>query len=290
MSLNLTYSYYPGCTSLSTASDYEVSIQAVCNFLNIDLEEVEDWSCCGSSPAHTVDHVLSTALSARNLTLASEMDSSALVTPCPSCLSNLKCSSHSLQDLDFKQKVDKLLDNPSKNNKAVKSLLQILYEDYGLENIGQKVQNPLQGVKVATYYGCIMNRPPGIMGFDDHENPVAMDEILQALGAEVLHFPLKVECCGASYAVPKKEIVMQLSGKLLSLARDIGADLVAVLCPLCQMNLDLRQDQINRAWNTQFNMPILYYTQLMGLAFGISAKELAIGKLNVSPKHVLGKL
>jgi heterodisulfide reductase subunit B len=205
-------------------------------------------------------------------------------------LTNLKVASHRLEEGTFKQEVDQLLDVPSKNNIEVKSVLQILYEECGLEKIKESVVKPLKGLKIAPYYGCIMNRPPEIMDFDDPENPVAMDKILEALGAEVLSFPLKVECCGASFGVTKKEIVLQLSGKLLYLARDIGADAMAVACPLCQMNLDLRQDQINRAWKTRFDMPVLYYTQLMGYAFGLKDKDLGLSKLNVSPKMAFSKI
>ena len=142
---------------------------------------------------------------------------------------------------------------------------------------------------MACYYGCIMNRPPELMAFDDCENPMAMDNIMTALGATVVPFPLKVECCGASYGIPRPDVVAKLSGKLLEAAVGVGADMVAVACPLCQMNLDLRQGQVNRAMGTSYNIPVPYFTQLMGVALNIPDAEIGFGKLNVDPRPVLSK-
>jgi heterodisulfide reductase subunit B len=150
------------------------------------------------------------------------------------------------------------------------------------------VVKPLTGLKIAPYYGCIMNRPPEVMEFDDCENPMALDNIMQALGAEVVPFPLKVECCGASYGVARKDITARLSGRLLDTAEDNGAMAMVTACPLCQMNLDLRQGQVNAANGTNHDMPVFYYTQLMGLALGLDKKELGLDKLVVSPNKVLG--
>jgi heterodisulfide reductase subunit B len=234
-----------------------------------------------------VDHVFSAALSARNLNLVDQMGQETVITPCPSCLTNLKVATHRMEDGQFCSEVNKLLDDPCRNAVAVKSVLQILVEDVGLEAIRQKVTKPLSGLKVAPYYGCIMNRPPEIMDFDDPENPTAMDTILDALGAEVVPFPLKVECCGASYGVARKDIVMQLSGRLLDLAWRNGADAMVVACPLCQMNLDLRQGQINSALGRDFRLPVFYFTQLMGLALSIDRTSLGLGRLNVNPDRAL---
>ena len=286
----LTYAYYPGCSGLSTSRDYEVSTRAVCRALGITLQEIPDWSCCGSTPAHTVDHVFSAALSARNLGLVEQMGLDTVITPCPSCLTNLKVAAHRMQDPAFQQEVNRHLQEPCANTAQVKSVLQVLKEDLGPGAIFDRVRTPLTGMKVVPYYGCIMNRPPEVMDFDDPENPVAMDEILQGLGAEVLPFPLKVECCGASYGVARKDVVMHLSGKLLDLADSLGADAVVTACPLCQMNLDLRQAQINAALQRSFRLPVFYYTQLMGLALGLEETELLLNKLNVDPGPALDKM
>ncbi len=277
------YAYYPGCSGLGTSQEYEKSTRAVCEALGLSLQEIPDWSCCGSTPAHTVDHTFSCALSARNLDLAEDMGAQAITTPCPSCLTNLVTARHRLQKPEFKQKVDKLLDKPARSSLPVKSVLQVIYEDLGLEKIKTRALHPLKGLKVACYYGCIMNRPPELMQFDDCENPMAMDQIMEALGAEVLPFPLKVECCGASYGIARKDMVMRLSGKLLDTAEELGAHAVVTACPLCQMNLDMRQGQINYAMNSRHKLPVFYYTQLMGKALGLDDAHLGFDKLCVAP-------
>ncbi len=288
MSPAQTYAYYPGCSGLGTSQEYELSTRAVCRALGLELREIPDWSCCGSTPAHTVDHVLSSALAARNLVQAESMgDVSAVITPCPSCLTNLKTAEHRLHDQDFKDRVNRLLDKPVQNRLPVKSVLQVLYEDLTPAELKKRVVRPLKGLKLAPYYGCIMNRPPEVMQFDDHEHPVAMDELMQALGATVVFYPLKVECCGASFGVARRDIVARLSGKLLDMAEDKGAAAMVTACPLCQMNLDLRQGQINAATKAQHNMPVFYYTQLIGLALGLPEAELGLDKLVVSPQPVL---
>ena len=290
MSSQLRYAYYPGCSGLSTSKDYDESTRAVCKALGIELEDLEDWSCCGSTPAHTVDHVFSAALSARNLEIAERMQHSTVITPCPSCLTNLKVAGHRMTKASFRDQVNELLDRPCQNTAVTKSVLQVLFEDLGVKAIKDRVVKPLSGLKVAPYYGCIMNRPPEVMDFDDPENPVAMDRILEALGVEVLDFPLKVECCGGSYGVARKDIVMHLSGKHLQLAQDVGADAIVTACPLCQMNLDLRQGQINAAKNTNYHLPVFYFTQLMGLALGLSQKDVMMNKLVVDPDTALDKI
>ena len=189
--------YYPGCSGQGTSAEYERSTRAVCRALEIALKEIPDWSCCGSTPAHACDHVLSAALSARNLALAASDGAERVGTPCPSCLANLKTAKYRMQDEAFRDKVNALLDNPCPEElPETVSILQVLVEDYGLDAIAGKVKKPLEGIKVACYYGCLMSRPAGIMQFDDPENPMAMDNIMTALGAEVVPFPLKTECCG----------------------------------------------------------------------------------------------
>ncbi|MEN6484169.1 MAG: CoB--CoM heterodisulfide reductase iron-sulfur subunit B family protein [Syntrophobacteraceae bacterium] len=282
--------YYPGCSGLGTSKEYDTSTRSVCSALGLRLVDVPDWSCCGSSPAHTLDHCFSAALAARNLELVSRMDLQQVATPCPSCLTNLKTATHRMADESFRSRVNRLLDNPCKGSVESISVLQAVFEQVGPEAIKKRVVRSLEGLRVAPYYGCIMNRPPEVMEFDDPENPTAMDEILAALGAEVVPFPLKVECCGGSFGVPRREIVTRLAGKLLACARDNGADMVAVACPMCQMNLDLRQGQVNRACGETFHMPVVYFTQLMGFAMGLKDKDLGLGKLNINPRPILERV
>ncbi|MFO7718566.1 MAG: CoB--CoM heterodisulfide reductase iron-sulfur subunit B family protein [Thermodesulfobacteriota bacterium] len=284
-----TYAYYPGCSQLGTATDYDKSTRACCAKLDIHLQDIPDWSCCGSTPAHTVDHTLSGALSLRNLQLAEQLNPTCITTPCPSCLTNLKGAAQKAEDPQSREAMNALLDTPYTGSLDVKSTLQILVEDFGVDALAAKVSKPLTGLVVAPYYGCIMNRPPEAMQFDDPENPTAMDRILEACGATVAPYPLKVECCGASYGIPRKDIVAHLSHKLLSLAEDVGAMAMVTACPLCQMNLDLRQKQINKLQNADHNMPVFYFTQLLGLALGLPSAELGLEKLAVNPKDVLNK-
>ena len=267
-----------------------MSTRAVCRALGVSLLDIPDWACCGSTPAHTVDDVLSAALAARNFAQAETAGINDVITPCPSCLKNLRNSLIHMEDPLYKARVEALTQRPLKAQHTIKSVLQILVEDVGLEAIKARVTRPLKGLKVVTYYGCLMSRPAAAMQFDNPENPVSMDNILTALGAEVLPFPLKVECCGASFGIPKKNAVTRLTGKLLEMAASLGADAVVVACPLCQMNLDLRQGQVNSANGTHITLPIPYFTQLMGYAFGIDAETLGFKKLIVELAPALGKM
>jgi heterodisulfide reductase subunit B len=290
MNLAPKYAYYPGCSGQSTSSEYEVSTRAVCRALGLELAEIPDWSCCGSTPAHTVDHVLSAALAARNLVLAKEAGFDTVVTPCPSCLTNLKTAVHRMEDPDFMDKVNKILDRPFQGGVQVKSVLQIIFEDIGPARLKAMVKKPLSGLRLAPYYGCIMNRPPDVMQFDDPENPISIDKLMEALGAEIAPFPLKVECCGASFGVARKDVVTHLSGKLLQMAEMVEAQAFVTACPLCQMNLDLRQGQVNMAAKTKHNLPVFYYTQLIGVALGLAETDLGLDKLIVSPRGILARI
>jgi heterodisulfide reductase subunit B len=196
-----------------------------------------------------------------------------------------------MSDEHIGPKASKLLGGETlREGHTVKSVMQVIHEQAGAEKIAAKSIRPLEGLKVAPYYGCLMSRPRGLMQFGDPENPMVMEEILAAAGAEALPFPLKVECCGASMGIPLNEAVTRLSGKLIGLAASLGADVIAVACPLCQMNLDMRQGQINRANKTHFQLPVMYYTQLLGLAFALPHNELGLDKLIVDPQPVLDKL
>lgn len=282
--------YYPGCSGQGTSLEYERSTRAVCQAVGLELVDVPDWSCCGSSPAHTVSHVLSAALSARNLQQAQGLGLDVVATPCPSCLTNLRNAAVEMEDEDFRAQVNGLLDLPYTGGVDPQSVLQVLVERVGVDEVARRVVQPLTGLRVACYYGCIMNRPPERMRFDHHENPMAMDRLMAAIGLEVAPFPLKVECCGASFGVPRGDIVMRLSGKLLDAARRLGVDAMVTACPLCQMNLDLRQSQINAALRENFRIPVFYYTQLLGLALGVPRQELGLDRLCVDPRLALGKV
>lgn len=282
------YVYYEGCSLEGTASAYDASIRLVMKSLGVTLVEPPDWSCCGSTPAHAVDHLLAAALAGRNLAIVERMGAAALATPCPSCLAALKKAHASMaRDTAFRDEVNSLLDAPYNCTVTAKSVLQIIYEDVGLEEVARPVTTSLPGLRIAPYYGCILTRPPKLACFDDPENPVSMDRILAAAGVEIVDFAFKLECCGAAFGVPKKEMVLRLAAKVLSMAVDAGANCIAVACPLCQQNLDLRQGQVNAALGTSFNIPVLYFSQVLGLAYGYKPAALGINKHIVSPDALI---
>ena len=294
----MKYAYYPGCSGHGTSVEYEASTRAVCNALNMDLVEIEDWNCCGSTPAHSVSHELSGALAARNLMQAAKTGADCVISPCPSCSSNLKMARHRMQNPAFKAKVDELLDAPTPANAdggadlmEIYSVLQAIVENVGVENIASRVTYPLEGIKVVTYYGCLLSRPAHVAKFDDPENPVSLDNIMKALGAEVLPFALKTECCGAAMGIPDVNIPGSLSGRILDTAKAVGAEAVVTACPLCHMNLDLRQRQAARiSKKSFFGLPVFYYTQLIALAFGLPKNAMRLDKLAVNPYPLLDKI
>lgn len=274
--------YYPGCSQVGTAVEYDISTRAVARALGLTLKDVEDWSCCGSTPAHSRDKTLMAALAARNLRLAQSMGLEQVATPCPSCLAALKTACEFTENKESRQAMNSLLDAPLENAPACRSILQVLLEDVGLDTIKEKAVRPLKGLNAVPYYGCLLTRPGKLMQFDDQEHPVSMDKIMSAAGAQVLDFPFKVECCGVSFGVTNNESVTRLSGRILDMAVRVGAQAVVVACPLCHQNLDLRQKQAARANKTKYNLPILYITQVVGLALGLSPAELGLDKHAVS--------
>ncbi|MCX5809287.1 MAG: CoB--CoM heterodisulfide reductase iron-sulfur subunit B family protein [Proteobacteria bacterium] len=282
------YAYYSGCSLEGTASEYDASMRAVLKELDVNFREPDDWSCCGSTPAHTVNHVFAAALAARNLALVEKIGLNTIITPCPSCMMAFKKAQHGMTKSEsFKNEVNELLDEPYECGVESKSALQVMYEDIGLDAVSQRVTHALPGLKVAPYYGCILNRPPEVAKFDDPENPISMDKILLSAGVEVSDFAFKLECCGAAFGVVKREMVNQLTYKVLSMALDSGANCIAVACPLCQQNLDLRQGQVNSTTGSSFNIPILYFTQIIGLTYGLSPKALGMDKLIVSAEQII---
>lgn len=294
----MKYAYYPGCSGHGTSVEYEASTRAVCNALNMDLVEIEDWNCCGSTPAHSVSHELSGALAARNLMQAAKTGADCVISPCPSCSSNLKMARYRMQNPAFKAGVDELLDAPTPANAEggadlmeTYSVLQAIVEHVGVENVASRVTYPLEGVKVVTYYGCLLSRPAHVAKFDDPENPVSLDNIMKALGAEVLPFALKTECCGAAMGIPDVNVPGSLSGRILDTAKAVGAEAVVTACPLCHMNLDLRQRQAARiSKKSFFGLPVFYYTQLIALAFGLPKDAMRLDKLAVNPYPLLDKI
>jgi heterodisulfide reductase subunit B len=271
--------YYPGCSLHSSSVEYDISTRKVCAALGIDLVEVKDWICCGSSPAHQYDDLMSVALPAKNLAMVRQTDDLKQVcAPCASCYSRLKVTQQRLTDSNLKKDVETVIDMEYPEDIEVLHMLDVVTEKAGVEIIKEKVVKNLEGMKVACYYGCLMTRPPKVTGKKQFENPIQMESLVEALGAEVVDWNKKTFCCGAAFALTKTDVVLELTKKILADAESSGANAISVGCPLCHANLDGRQTQINSKFKTNFHIPIFYFTELMGLALGIEAKELGIFK------------
>ncbi len=271
--------YYPGCSLHSSSVEYDISTRKVCAALGIELVEVKDWICCGSSPAHQYDDLMSVALPAKNLAMVRQTDDLKQVcAPCASCYSRLKVTQQRLKDDNLKKDVEKVIDMEYPEDIEVLHMLDVVTEKAGIDNIKEKVVKNLSGLKVACYYGCLMTRPPKVTGKKQYENPTQMESLVEALGAEAVDWNMKTFCCGAAFALTKTDVVLELTKKILTDAEASDADAISVGCPLCHANLDGRQTQINSKFKTNFHTPIFYFTELMGLALGIEAKELGILK------------
>jgi heterodisulfide reductase subunit B len=283
-------SYYPGCSLESTAKSYDISAQKVCKHLGLELEEIPDWCCCGSSPALKMDRMLSTSLAAKNLAQAEKQNLSQLLIPCPFCFRRLLSAQQEItSDELLKKKVEEIIETRVEGNLDIQSLLGFMRNAVGIESIRNRVTKPLSDLKVLPYYGCYLVKPKKITQFDDPENPVSMDEVLRALGAEVLDWDFKTECCGAGLSISKTEHVVQLVSRLIREAVWRGADAIVVACQLCQANLDMRQREIGKADGKNYAIPIIYFTQAMGLAFGFQYDELGLQYHLVNPKPSLRK-
>jgi heterodisulfide reductase subunit B len=286
----LKYAYYPGCSLHASAAEYDTSWKAVCERLDIQLVEMEDWSCCGTVHASSVDRLLAMALAARNLSIAEETGLEVAV-PCSGCYKNLRTTNEELkEDADLRKRINGSLQTRSfKGVTAVKHPLYILLDDVGLDGLPE-LPRPLHGLKVAPYYGCVLTRPAAKQPVDDAEDPQGLDRLLEALGAEVVPYPAKTKCCGGAVLLSHTDVSVDLTGQLLMQAKEAEAECIAVACPMCQMALDAYQSQVERQLGTKLALPVLYFTQLLGLALGVDRGRLGLGRLVVSPANVLAKV
>ncbi len=286
----MRFAYFPGCSLSSSGYDYHLSLKYVARALGIDLVEVRDWVCCGASSAHATSRLLSSALPVLNLSHAEEDGFEKLMAPCLACLSRFKAANVELDhDPDLKKKMRDIFDYKYRGKVKVYHPLEVFLE-MGLERIRERLRKKLTGLKIVCYYGCVLTRPPKIAQFDNVEDPQSMDSIVTTLGATSLPWSFKTECCGVSMTLTRSDIVLKLTNDILREAKEAGAHAIAVACPLCQANLDGRQRQIEETYKVRYRIPILYITQLMGLAFGAIPKEVGIQKLLTSPREVLGSI
>jgi len=283
--------YYPGCSLHSTSKDYEQSVHASMEVLGLKLEEPKGWVCCGSSAAHNRSRLQAAALPMKTLAIVRALGRDRITTPCPSCYSRMKTAVHDVEeDASFAERVTRETGYAWDGQVRVENLLDTVVDMVGLDKVSERVRKPLSGLKVVCYYGCLMTRPPEITGAADAEYPMKMDRLAKALGAQVLDWSYKTECCGASLALTQTGLAVELSAKILQNARDVGADAVVAGCPLCHVNLDTRQEEMEKDLGKKFDLPVIYFTQLMGLAFGLEPDRLGLGKHMVDPRPLLRRV
>ncbi|MHC4158447.1 MAG: CoB--CoM heterodisulfide reductase iron-sulfur subunit B family protein [Planctomycetota bacterium] len=282
----MKYAYYPGCSLHATGIDYNESTLAVAEALGIELVEVPDWSCCGSTPAHCTDELLATALPMKNMLSAKTVAEEILVC-CSACFSRFKFAQKHIEEKDnLRAQLAEMMPVDQIQNIKVRHLIDVLHEDVGVEKIAEAKKSDLD-LKVACYYGCLLTRPPKVTNLDDTEDPQFMDDLLRATGMETVDWPYKTECCGATFSLTRTEIVLRLSADILQMAKEAGADCISVACPLCHANLDMRQSDIEKELGLKYDMPIFYFTQLLGLSFGLEQSKLGIGRSLVSCEKLL---
>ena len=275
----MEYTYYPGCSLEASAKSYDESVRFVFKTLGQELLELEDWNCCGATYYMSTKETISLVISARNLALA-EKYGRDIVAPCSSCYTILYKTNHILKNNPImKAKVDQALrkDNLDYNlSLKVRHPLEVLVNDVGIDTIASQARIRLDGVKIAQYYGCQIVRPD--RGLDNKDNPQMMDSLFEALGAENVYFPMKVRCCGGMLMTTYPDVGLELNKEILECAHENGADLVVTTCPLCQINVEAYQDKINKKFKTDFHLPILFFTQALGLALGGKPQELGLNR------------
>lgn len=275
----MKYSYYPGCSLHSANKGYDMSCRAVMEKLGCELIELEDWNCCGATIYMSIKKVTSLAIATRNLAIAekAELD---IVTPCSSCYTILnKAHRYVSNSQELLDKVNSCLAEAGLKYNCtarVRHPLDVLVNDIGMEIISLYVKRPLTGLKIANYYGCQIVRPEKV--FDDRENPTSMKNLFQSLSAEDVYFPYKLRCCGGMLMTTFEDAALKLSEEILDCAVENSADCIVTTCPLCQMNLEAYQEKINKKFNKNYKMPILFFTQVLGVALGLSEEELGIDK------------
>lgn len=278
-----SYSYYPGCSLHSTGLEYGLSTRAVFQHLGLELHELSGWNCCGASSAHALDHTLALALPARTLALA-QSTGRDLVTPCAACFSRMKGADFTLRNNPkTRAKVEEVVGFTYTGQVAVRPIMAVLYEDYGPARLAARVKRSLKGLKVVPYYGCLLVRPPQVAGFDDPDDPQVMAALLRAAGADVMPWSYATECCGAGLSLSRSDVVQRLVGKLADRAREAGAVALVTACPLCQVNLEMRQTSLPK-------IPAFYFTELLGLALGLPEAQKWWGKHLIDPRPVLRSL
>jgi len=283
----MKYAYFPGCSAESTARDMHASTTAVARSLGIELVEPKGWTCCGATAGHQTDRFLAAALPAASLAKVKDTGLDMVVS-CAACYNRMKIANHEISaSPDLRKGVGEALGRDYDGSVKVRHFLEVLLNDVGTETLQGSVKRSLNGLAVACYYGCLLVRPHDVTCFDDPENPTSMDRLVTALGGRALEWPHKVECCGGGLSLSRTDVVVRLTESILGMAQAAGAGCIVVACPMCQINLDMRQLDIEKQMGKSYRMPVLYITQLIGLCLGLSPDELGLDKLMISATDVI---
>ena len=270
--------YYPGCALEGSSIEYNKSIRAIAPLLGLNLVIVEEWNCCGATAAHNTNHDLAVALSLRNLALAEAQGLKEILAPCAAC-SNRLVFAHkaATKDEESRKRYEELIEMPYKGTVKILNLLEAIHL-HGMEALKANIKKPLTGIRAVSYYGCLLVRPPKVMQYDDPEAPKTMDEIVEAIGCVPVDWECKTECCGAGFTMSRADIVTRLAHEILLGAKEAKADIIVAACPMCQTNLDMRQLAVQSTYKETFNIPVVFLSELIGIALGLTPRELGITK------------
>lgn len=291
------YLFYPGCSMETSARAYNESLMAILDVLDLELTEIEDWNCCGATEYLGINIVAAYALIARNLALAVRQGNGnrTVVASCSACYLNLAKADHYMGERQaLNERVNDALAAGGLSYRPgsleIRHLLDVIINDIGLDTVRNKVVKPLRGLRVAPYLGCMVPRPDYKKRWSDHEHPNELDRLLKALGAEVVDYPLKTHCCGGHMTQISPSTAFELIRRLLHAADQYKADVIVTVCPMCQMNLDAYQGETNLHFGTRYHIPVLFFTQLMGVAFGKDPKELGFGRELVNASKAMSRI
>jgi len=279
--------YYPGCSLHSTAKELDESFRASAAALSLELTEIPDWVCCGNTAAHATNRLLAAALPANELAKVTDMGLDTVAVPCAACFSRFMVSVSELEDEHMKDDIARVIGRVYGGGVGVDNLIDVYYNEVGVDQLKARTVRPLSGLKAVAYYGCLLTRPPKTTLAEDPEYPTHMDDLLRAMSATVLDWSYKTDCCGASLALCEQSVVVALTKKILRDATTVGADMVVCACPLCQANLDTRQDEIAAADSAFRKIPVLYLSQVVGVAIGLSPDKLGFRRHMVPVEPLL---
>ncbi|MDD3268027.1 MAG: CoB--CoM heterodisulfide reductase iron-sulfur subunit B family protein [Syntrophomonadaceae bacterium] len=282
--------YYPGCSLDGSAMEYGLSTKRTAEILGVELVEIEDWNCCGATSGHNTDKLLSLALPARNLAIA-EQTGLDVLAPCAACYSRFRNTEHVVRhDPQIREKIENVIEMEYKASNDTLSILELLVNKLGTDKIAAKVTASLKGMKAACYYGCLLVRPREHTGFDDDEDPQSMDKVVQALGAMTVDWPHKTECCGAALATSRPDVGKKMIYEVIKNAKAAGAECMVTACPLCMMNLDMRQAAVEKEYKTDLQMPVYYVTELLAIACGDAPRKVGVERHFVEAESYLASL